>query len=216
MKIIAITARKTFFEEQNRYFCNEAYIDRIKQEGCLPIIITDSRYLKEVAAICDGLIVNGGDDLNPIHYHQAIDSHTQLCPSEIDTLDFQAIAAFVDLNKPILGICRGLQSLNVYFNGSLFQHINESQHQINHEHRHRVKQTSPSFLNSLYPASFEVNSYHHQCIDQLGEGLNVCATSLEGYIEAIEHCEKPILGVQWHPEKCNDDKIIPYFLNNMF
>ncbi|MEG0423554.1 MAG: gamma-glutamyl-gamma-aminobutyrate hydrolase family protein, partial [Erysipelotrichaceae bacterium] len=152
----------------------------------------------------------------PIHYHQAIDSHTQLCPSEIETLDFQAIAAFVDLNKPILGICRGLQSLNVYFNGSLFQHINESQHQINHEHRHRVKQTSPSFLNGLYPASFEVNSYHHQCIDQLGEGLNVCATSLEGYIEAIEHCEKPILGVQWHPEKCNDDKIIPYFLNNMF
>ncbi|MEF9920520.1 MAG: gamma-glutamyl-gamma-aminobutyrate hydrolase family protein [Erysipelotrichaceae bacterium] len=215
MKLIAVSARKEFFDGQNRYFCNEAYIDSLKKNGCLPIIVTDSNYLDVIASKCDGLIINGGDDINPVIYHQTLNPHSILCPSEIDEFDLQAIAAFIKLDKPILGICRGLQVLNVYFNGDLIQHMDDNIKHADDHHLHLVNQVSSSFLNKLYPSNFIVNSYHHQCIKQLGSGLIACAISHDGIIEAIAHQDKKIIAVQWHPEKLLDDKIIAYFVNEM-
>ena len=102
-------------------------------------------------------------------------------------------------HKPILGICRGLQVLNVAFGGTLIQDIpNHSQKADRHVLTHEVKIVKDSQLASIFNESTQVNSLHHQVIDRLGDGLKAVAFSSEGYIEAIE--ADNILAVQWHPE----------------
>ena len=101
--------------------------------------------------------------------------------------------------------------LNVYFKGTLQQHFSISSHA--HKHEHRIQVEAGCFLRSLYPKSFIVNSYHHQCVDTLGDSLICCAKAQDERIEAFVHENNQILGVQWHPEKMENDQIFPYFLD---
>lgn len=215
MKIIAVSTRNEFFGGQKRYFCNQAYIDRIQKEGALPIIITDIKYMDKIADLCDGLIITGGNDIDPQYYHQDKHPLTLTYDEPIDELDMAAMRAFVKKDKPILGICRGIQVFNVYFNGSLIQHFDSKPHESIKENTHIVNQVHPSFLSDLYSSTFEVNSFHHQCIDTLGDDLIICAKADDGIIEAVCHKDKPLFAVQWHPEKIENDKVIPYFIRHI-
>ena len=105
--------------------------------------------------------------------------------------------------KPILGICRGHQILNVYFGGSLHQDIPEVafHRRKGEDMTHKVSARADSVLGRLYGESFEVNSVHHQAVKALGEGFRVTADWQGQYAEAIEHCELPVFSVQWHPER---------------
>lgn len=169
--------------------------------------------LEEVVNICDGLIVIGSViDINPKNYDEQPIAEIHKMTEKIDTLDFAIIKAFNNVNKPILGICRGIQSINVCFGGSLYQDI--PCHKLSKEERHNVKFEKGSFLYACYNTEqMLINSLHHQAIKEVAKGFKVVAKSEDGIVEAIEN--KNIIAVQWHPEYMNDIKFFKYFVNNI-
>ena len=136
------------------------------------------------------------------------------------------LRAYLDAGKPVLGICRGHQLINVFFGGTLYQHLPEAELHKSHDGKdsvHSIKTVSNSVLAKLYGESFVTNSSHHQAVKKLGEGIRATAYWNEQYVEAIEHISYPVLGVQWHPERMcfkheRDDtvcgaEILKYFIN---
>lgn len=147
-----------------------------------------------LAAHFDGLVLSGGGDLHPSLFGQACESDKLSIDCARDSEEIALFEAFYALKKPILGICRGLQVMNVALGGTLFQHIE------NHANVcHAVSCTS--FLSSLISAQTFVNSYHHQAIDRVASELQAVARSPDGIVEALSHDTLPILGVQWHAER---------------
>lgn len=124
-------------------------------------------------------------------------------------LDKKIIDLFVERRKPILGICGGIQTLNVYFGGDLNQNI--INHKLKDHTKHNVKIETESFLNEVYEKSeIQVNSYHRQAIRKLAGNFRITAMSDDGIIEAIE--DENIIGVQWHPEVLEDMKFFSMFV----
>ena len=122
-----------------------------------------------------------------------------------DDLEWKLIKSFVDRKKPIFGICRGVQVLNAYFGGTLYQDIPD---ELGGEHAkgvcHPVTLKKDSILGRLFGESLEINSYHHQALKDLGKDLTAVAWSdANGHsiVEAVEHVSLPIWAVQWHPER---------------
>jgi putative glutamine amidotransferase len=164
----------------------------------------------DYAALCDGLVLQGGADMAPFHYGEVAAKAEWVGDPGRDEYELALIAAFCAAGKPILGICRGMQVLNVYFGGSLHQDI-ETQLGGGNTHRdgvhyekplHPVTFTPHSTLARTYAnvAHAQVNTIHHQCVKKLGTDLIVEARADDGIIEAFRHATLPILGVQWHPE----------------
>ena len=146
------------------------------------------------AARCDGLLLAGGGDLHPARYGQTVQSeHLSIDPVR-DEEEQVLFRAFYDCGKPVLGICRGVQAINVFLGGSLRQHI------TGHENCcHRVR-CAPTLAARIGAAPL-VNSYHHQVVDTLAPTLHAAAWAADGTIEAVRHESAPVLGVQWHPER---------------
>lgn len=149
-----------------------------------------------LAQTFDGLLLSGGGDLSPALYGCPVMYQQTAYDTQRDTEELALMRAFCAESKPILGICRGIQVINVFFGGTLFQDIAGHTNTI-----HSVNTIPNSMTASLVGDLFQTNSYHHQAIDKLGENLCVAAYSKDGIIEAIEHTTLPILGVQWHPER---------------
>lgn len=163
---------------------------------------------------CSGLLISGGPDIYPGRYGQADD--TVRCGSidyRRDTLEFALIDKALEMDLPILGICRGEQILNVYFGGSLFVDI-PTDYDTTIKHRceekdscyHLVKIKQGSLLNDILNVTCGlVNSNHHQAVNRLADGLQILAKSEDGLTEAIGLSDpenRPfLLGVQWHPER---------------
>lgn len=196
---IAVAARCMKDKDYTYNYVNTDYLKMLASIDAVGIPIFPLMDVEEAALSCDGLLLPGGADLNPKLYHQQPDPSVTEFFDEIDTLDLNLIHAFKKQNKPILGICRGLQILNVAFGGTLIQDIpNHDQGVDRHQMTHPVTISKDCELYPLVGDTLQVNSLHHQIIDQLGEGLKAAAYSPEGYIEAIEYPN--ILAVQWHPE----------------
>lgn len=212
MKKIAITPRIEYLDEQWKYFVNESYLTALHHPSLTCMLALDGKDADRFAQECDGLLLPGGYDIAPFYFHQNLEEHATLYQRPVDQIDFLYLNAFVKAKKPILGICRGIQLINIYFHGTLNQHIPVSAHEVNkHEHPIQYKDHTP-FQQLLYPEQM-VNSFHHQAIERLGEHLAIGATAADGHIEAIYHEQLPIIAVQWHPEKLDDDLIIPYFID---
>lgn len=191
------------------------YINAVVKAGGAPVLIpaiTDVAALRHIAANLDGLIVTGGKDVNPLWYNES-----PILPlGEVDPLrdeyELKLIKLATDRNIPILGICRGEQLLNVAFGGTLYQDI-PSQRAANNPIKH-VQQMSGEYashaayvtpgsqLAAIIGAGQQaVNTFHHQAVKDLAPGFRVAAWSADSVVEAIEAWpERPILGVQWHPE----------------
>ncbi len=162
---------------------------------------------------CDGLLLTGGGDVHPNSYgNNDAQAQTKETDERRDTFEFGLIDRALAGKLPILGICRGMQSMNVHLGGTLHLDL-ESSGFAGHtegggkENRHQVNIESKSFLESVAGVdSAEVNSFHHQGADKVGNGLRVSARSEDGVIEAMEWTEgKPfLLLVQWHPERMKD------------
>ena len=161
-----------------------------------------AKYLPDISTDYDGLILCGGNDIDPKYYGQPINGAVKI-DQQRDAVEFALLKAFVDAGKPVLGICRGHQLINVYFGGSLHQDLPGKQYHTNGQNlyiTHDVTADENSIVGKLYGATFSVNSSHHQAVDKLGQGL--MATSYwNTYVESYEHCSKPVYGVQWHPER---------------
>lgn len=164
----------------------------------------------------DFLLVCGGGDIDPTLYGQKPINGSKY-DRIFDNAEQNYIKAFINNNKPILGICRGMQSINVALSGTLiqdipsmlgFSHSNSS----NEDMMHEIKISRNSLLYRALGLRAVVNSQHHQCVHSLGCGLYVAAKSHDGVIEAVESHTHRILGVQWHPERMNGNAVFDHFI----
>ena len=151
-----------------------------------------------------GLLLPGGCDVNPARYGKSPIPEEKTDDS-LDAVQFDALARFLEAGKPVLGICRGHQLLNVAFGGTLIQHLpGAEKHQslaAGGDNVHMVQIEENTFLYRIYGTSCRTNSSHHQGIDSPGKGLIVAARSEDGVVEAVEHESLPVWGVQFHPER---------------
>ncbi|MBQ7034180.1 MAG: gamma-glutamyl-gamma-aminobutyrate hydrolase family protein [Clostridia bacterium] len=132
-----------------------------------------------------------------------------------DRLELSCIHSFLKANKPILGICRGMQMLNVAFGGTLTQHLPTAHLHLapGEEIFHGVR--TEGFMKKLYGRNLTVNSSHHQGVDRIGRGLIPAAWASDGVVEAFYHERLPIIGVQFHPERMErGDAIFALFLKS--
>ena len=151
-----------------------------------------------------GLILCGGGDLNPRWYGAQAECSNQIDPAR-EQSDLYLISQFAAQNKPILGICRGMQVLDVAFGGTLCQDLGVKNRKHQGQGRgdcyHEVVTKECFLMRRLYGRRTIVNSYHHQAVEQIGEGFKITMESEDGVAEALEHDTLPILAVQWHPER---------------
>lgn len=150
-----------------------------------------------------GLLLPGGWDADPGLYGQA-NVACRHVDRALDDLQLRALDAFLAEGKPVLGICRGLQLMNLYFGGTLAQDLPTARAHgrgAAGDNSHETTAEKGSFLEKLYGPRFTVNSSHHQGIEIPGKGLRVSQRADDGVIEGIEHETLPLWGVQWHPER---------------
>lgn len=150
----------------------------------------------------DLLLLPGGGDITPAFFGQKNKGSMDI-DTELDILQIQALDLFVRSGKPILGICKGMQLINIFFGGNIRQHLpTASTHAYKDGDRYHSTRALPGCtLHRLYGEYFTVNSAHHQGIDSVGRHLKIIQTAPDGVAEGIEHATLPILGVQWHPER---------------
>lgn len=157
-----------------------------------------------LAARCDGLLLAGGGDIHPARYGQT-HAYKQLSIDCVRDNEEQALFdAFFARGKPILGICRGMQAINVFLGGTLKQHVPGHASCCHAIH-------CSGLLAKQFGTTATVNSYHHQIVDRIANDLVAVAHSSDGEVEALVHPSAALLGVQWHPERivppiCEDVK----------
>lgn len=188
------------------YCMDSAYCRAFVRAGATPLI-TAGGDPEEMARIADGILFTGGKDIEPQRYGEQ-NSFNIVSDGELDEMELTLFKAFFAAKKPIFGICRGIQTVNVAMGGTLYQHvpgqINLSAHKQAYENgipRHPMHAVPGGFIEKLFGSDFETNSYHHQAVKDLGKGMKAAAVTDEGLIEAIEHETLPIAAVQWHPER---------------
>ncbi|WP_232726217.1 gamma-glutamyl-gamma-aminobutyrate hydrolase family protein [Bacillus sp. FJAT-42315] len=186
----------------------------IQKGGGVPIaipLIDDEDYIESIVDHLDGLLLTGGSDINPQLYGQPYKKGLGDINPLRDAFEMKLLEKAIKKQIPILGICRGLQLLNIFFGGTLIQDMDQH-HQTDLNHAgymgprwniaHKVKLAKGSvFYHCFEKEEIEVNSFHHQIIDTLGQGLEITALSEDEVVEGIVHKDYPfVVAVQWHPE----------------
>jgi putative glutamine amidotransferase len=189
-----------------------SYTQAVQEAGGIAVVVPAHGYVDDTGPLLDrldGLFVSGGPDLDPAVYGQA--RHPRLGP-EVDRVsdeyELGLLAAAAERDLPVLGICRGLQALNVSRGGTLHQHLpdrTDLAHLQTHEAHapaHPVEVVRGSLLHRLaHSDRLAVNSFHHQAADRVGAGLEVCARAPDGTVEALwDPAASFCLAVQWHAE----------------
>lgn len=187
---------------QRKIISPSAYLRAIDLAGGVPLLTAEC-CVEEMAELCDGLLLTGGEDINPKLLGEERLNASVKWDDARDEFEMKLFKAFLDKNKPIFGICRGFQVINVALGGGLYQDLVEQRGLVhmNTEIRHPITTKEGSLLYRLFGESFRVNSTHHQAVRELGEGLEATAWSVEGICEGFEHGSKPIFGTQFHPER---------------
>lgn len=187
----------------------QTYVDLMSAADCVPVLLPPQPGIEEVVDRLDGLLLPGGGDVDPALY--AADRHPatgRLNPRR-DTAEVALAGAAVRTGLPVLGVCRGLQVLNVFLGGTLHQHLPDVVGHNGHEPEpgvfgaERVHITPGSQIAKIMDAdTATVPCHHHQSIDRLGAELTVTARSEDGVIEAVELTDHPFaVAVQWHTEE---------------
>ena len=216
--IIGITT--SLSEDETILQMNRSYTGAVAGAGGIPVLLPiteDAEVVSRYASLCDGLLLSGGDDVDPSAYGEAQSWHCGTVSPPRDGFELALCRQFIRLQKPILAICRGIQVLNVAMGGSLYQDL---QTDLPDSFAHRQKQkpwhashpvtlAEGSLLSGILAAdAIAVNSHHHQAVAQPGKSLTVSATAPDGVIEAIEMRTHPFcIGVQWHPERLWDQPL---------
>ncbi|MCD7441976.1 gamma-glutamyl-gamma-aminobutyrate hydrolase family protein [Streptomyces lincolnensis] len=157
----------------------------------------------------DGLVIAGGPDVEPVHYGAERDPRTGPPARERDAWELALILAALDADIPLLGICRGMQLLNVALGGTLVQHLDGHAEVVGVFGHHPVKPVPGTRYADAVPEETSVPTYHHQSVDHLGTGLLPSAHAPDGTVEAIElPGDSWVLGVQWHPEMGEDERVM--------
>lgn len=210
------------------FVMNKEYGDAIREAGGLPMGAGDYRAVLSYAEYADALVIPGGPDIHAARYKQYFTDFMEIASfsNTRDDMDFALCEAFLKAGKPILGVGRGAQVVNAALGGSLIRNIKPRLTASGHlteypansysivegtpgafTHKngvHSITLEAGSRLAKTMGTTAVVNSFHHQAVDRLGEGLLATARSEDGVIEAFEHEDRPIMGVQWHPEHESD------------
>ena len=188
-----------------------AYENAVRAAGGEPL----TGYCPGVDLSCDGLILCGGDDVDPARFGQENCGSKDIDPQR-DQAEFDLAQAFLQAGKPIFGICRGHQVLNIVLGGTLIQDLSDELKAFHcylpgaaYRKVHPIRIAEGSALFGMYGALCAVNSAHHQALDAMGTGLKATAWSEGGVVEAMEHESLPVLGVQFHPEQMCGQKRRP-------
>lgn len=212
--IIGIT---TFLEskaKESYESVNYNYIKSVYLAGGIPVlipIVEDEEIVNNYLKSIDGLILSGGEDVSPLMYGENPMEKVQLICAQRDKFEKELFLEALKSNIPVLGICRGLQVMNVALGGTLYQDINtQIENSLGHYQKdtpannlyHQIKIDDESILFDIFDEKkISINSFHHQSIKKIGNGLEEIAWSVDGVVEGIEHISKDFaLGVQWHPE----------------
>lgn len=186
-----------------------AYLEALAHAGLSPVLLPpqDPKRLERILPHLDGLLLPGGVDLDPALYHEEPHPALGEVQAERDQLELFLIKYAVENGLPILGICRGIQAMNVALGGSLYQDLSSfGFREVQHQQKgrglaHSLTQVGESPLGRLFPETFRVNSYHHQGLKRLAPGLKAVALAPDGLVEAVILEGHPLfLGLQWHPE----------------
>lgn len=157
----------------------------------------------------DGLVLCGGDDMDPKHWGEAPHPKAELVPAVRDDYEIAFVRRAAQLGTPLLGVCRGCQVMNVALGGTLLQHVPELPGAGAHQDgvRHEITIEPGTRLAALHPSRrATVNSHHHQAIGRVARTLRVAARAADGVVEAVEAGGPAFLvGVQWHPEREGND-----------
>jgi putative glutamine amidotransferase len=196
------------------------YADRVAAAGGIPVLLPPAPGIEDALGRLDGLMLSGGGDIDPARSGAEPAPHVASVREERDTAEFALLAAAMSLQLPVLGICRGMQVINVARGGSLHQHLPDVVG--HHAHApvpgaygaHEVQVAPGSRLREILGGgdgdlAITTPTHHHQAVDRLGKGLTVTAWAADGTIEAFElDSGGPFLvAVQWHPEAGDDPRL---------
>ncbi|MCL2719587.1 MAG: gamma-glutamyl-gamma-aminobutyrate hydrolase family protein [Lachnospiraceae bacterium] len=153
----------------------------------------------------DALLLPGGDDIDPIFFGQ-INEGSRRINTQLDRIQLQILKAFIQQKKPVMGICKGMQLINVFFGGDIIQHLScykahEYLEDLDKDQAHVTHARADSLLADLYGTTFHVNSAHHQGCGMPGRRIVYTQFAEDGVVEGLCHHTLPIIGVQWHPER---------------
>ncbi|MGO0062748.1 gamma-glutamyl-gamma-aminobutyrate hydrolase family protein [Brevibacillus fluminis] len=223
--IIGIACPKQFFAKnphEPNFYVSNSYIDGVVRSGgtplLLPLLHQPNAPLQAMVEALDGLIFTGGEDPAPHLYGEQPLPGLGEVDYERDLAELALIRIARELKKPMLGICRGMQIINVALGGTLVQDIpSQIPHALQHGQKgsrlyaaHSVS-LAPGFVrDALGKDDVLVNTSHHQSVKEPAPGLRVTAVAPDGVIEAIENDDATIVGIQWHPERMwlHDDNML--------
>ncbi|MDR2116886.1 MAG: gamma-glutamyl-gamma-aminobutyrate hydrolase family protein [Planctomycetaceae bacterium] len=222
-------------EPRNSYWMLPGYMLALEHAGAIPVMLpltTDLSVLHQLSQHFDGFLFSGGQDIAPELYGEQPEKCCGAVCSERDTMEKALLENVLELDKPVFGICRGIQFINVFFGGTLYQDIpSQLQTEISITHSQKPPYHEPVHTVTLEPETplfqilqaggkVPVNSFHHQGIRRLAAELKSMAYAADGLIEAVYHPGKRfVFAVQWHPEfswktDSNSRKIFSYFVQN--
>lgn len=196
------------------------YVEMVALAGGVPVLLPPivPGALADAAAIAiagvDGLVLTGGADIGPGHYGAVSHPETEVPRTDRDAWELALLRAALDVDAPVLAVCRGVQLLNVARGGTLHQHLPEvvgddtHRPELGRYARVPVEVEHGSRLAAIVGEAPEVSCHHHQAIDRLGDGLAACAHAGDGTVEGVElRGFRFVLGVQWHPEADGDGRL---------
>ena len=192
-----------------------AYVEQVVRAGGQPVVLPPAGDPSAVLPLLDGLVLTGGSDLDPASYGASRHERTLHLREFRDAVELPLVRAALDGGLPFLGICRGMQVLNVALGGTLHQHIPDVTGDDRHcpgsgrYNRFPVTVAPGSRLaKALGEEEVTVSHYHHQAIDRLADGLTATSWSSDGLVEGVEAEDHPFaVGVQWHPEADGDPSL---------
>ena len=213
--IVAVTATTEVIRDAMRARLNAAYIGAIEGAGLIPLVtppLRDPAMAAELLDRVDGLVLTGGEDVDPVHYGARRHPASDPPQAARDAWELALVKAARDRALPVLAICRGMQLLNVALGGTLVQDlpserpgpVSHAQSRARAERVHGAAVVPGSRLATATGAlAIDVNSSHHQAVDRIAPGLRIVARSEDGIIEAVETAADDwwVVGAQWHPEE---------------
>jgi gamma-glutamyl-gamma-aminobutyrate hydrolase PuuD len=211
-----VTPAKWGYWELEAALIPHDYVRAVEQVGGRPLLVPPSdEGIDETLDSLDAIIFSGGSDLDPAHYGAEAHPETFGIHEERDRAELELMKAALERDMPVLGVCRGIQVLNVARGGNLIQHLPDIVGHEGHKHDppgefidHDVAIEADTTLARILGDRHPVKSHHHQGLDAVGEGLRVSARAEDGSIEGVEDPQRRFaVGVLWHPEAGEDRKL---------
>ena len=197
-------------DEEGRYSIPGLYLDAVRAAGGIPILLTPGEpQVESLLSQVDGLLLAGGGDVNPDRYGSSGHAEVYAVDEARDVLEFNLVSMALEQQLPLLGICRGLQVINVALGGTLIEHLpdvieDKTAHCLvpRAPTEHAIELAADSRLAGIYQEThFSAASWHHQAIGDVAPGLTIVGRAPDGTIEALEMADHPeLIAVQWHPE----------------